>query len=166
MSFQAAAHSFDRADLLPSAPVEQSGAYAVILDDQGRVLTVRAENGRCYLPGGRVEAGETPRQALVREIGEECGWSAAILSPLRQSTQDIMGGAVLLRTSHWRARLLGPLGTPCEYRHDWLPVEEAAAAFHRDADRAALRAAVRRQPAGPAISRARAELATCERSLG
>jgi 8-oxo-dGTP diphosphatase len=149
MSFQAAAASFDRADGSPSAPAEQSGAYAVILDEQGRVLTVRAANGRCYLPGGRVEPGETPRQALVREIGEECGWSAAILSPLRQSTQEIMSGQILLRTSHWRARLLAPLGTTPEYRPDWLPVEEAAASFHRDADRAALRAAVKRQPAGP-----------------
>jgi 8-oxo-dGTP pyrophosphatase MutT (NUDIX family) len=161
MSFRAAAHSFDHADLLPSPPVEQSGAYAVILDDQGRVLTVRAPNGRCYLPGGRIERGETARQALVREIGEECGWSAAILSPLRQSTQEIMGGEILLRTSHWRARLLGPLGTTPEYRPDWLPVEEAAASFHRDADRAALRAAVKRQPPGPATSRAGTQPSTC-----
>jgi 8-oxo-dGTP diphosphatase len=160
MSFQAAAHSFDRADLLPSAPVEQSGAYAVILDDRGRVLTVRAQNGRCYLPGGRIEPGETPRQALVREIAEECGWSAAILSPLRQSNQEIMDGAVLLRASHWRARLLAPLGTATECRPDWLPIEEAAASFHRDCDRAALRAAVRRQP-GPGIARPAAQPSAC-----
>jgi 8-oxo-dGTP pyrophosphatase MutT (NUDIX family) len=156
MSIHAAAASFERADTFRSAPIEQSGAYAVILDDQGRVLTVRAENGRCYLPGGRIEPGETPRQALAREIAEECGWSAAILSPLRQSTQQIMGGDILLRASHWRARLLAPLGNTPECCPEWLATEEAAAAFHREADCAALRAAIRRQPPRPAAAQASA----------
>jgi 8-oxo-dGTP pyrophosphatase MutT (NUDIX family) len=157
MSFSAAANSLERADTFPAAPVEQSGAYAVILDEQGRVLTVRAENGRCYLPGGRIEPGETPRQALAREIAEECGWSAAILSPLRQSTQEIMGGDILLRTSHWRARLLAPLATIPECRPDWLAPQEAAVSFHREADRAALRAAIRRQPPRTTLTRPSAE---------
>lgn len=160
MSFHAAA-SFERADPLASAPVEQSGAYAVILDDQGRVLTVRPENGRCYLPGGRIEPGETPRQALTREIAEECGWSAAILSPLRQSTQEIMGGEILLRTSHWRARLLAPLGTVPDCRPQWLAMEEAAASVHREADRAALRAALRHQPPRRLAAQAGAHPSAC-----
>lgn len=161
MSFHAAAR-FERADPLLSPRVEQSGAYAVILDNGGRVLTVRAENGRCYLPGGRVEPGETPRQALAREIAEECGWSAAILSPLRQSTQDIMGGEVLLRTSHWRARLLAPLGSTPECRPEWLLVEEAAASLHRQADCAALHAATRRQsPRRVLVAQPAAEPAGC-----
>jgi 8-oxo-dGTP pyrophosphatase MutT (NUDIX family) len=96
----------EQASFSVAPPVSQSGAYAVILDPHGRVLTVRGESGRCYLPGGRLEPGETPRQALVRELAEECGWSAAVLSPLRQSAQRIMGGRVLLRASHWRARLV------------------------------------------------------------
>lgn len=161
MSFQAAATSFKRADILPSEPIQQSGAYAVIFDEQGRVLTVRAENGRCYLPGGRIEQGETAREALAREIAEECGWSAVILSPLRQSSQEIMEGAVLLRTSHWRARLLAPLGTAPDCRPDWLPVEQANLSLHRDADRTALRAATRRQPPRPALARAEAQASTC-----
>jgi 8-oxo-dGTP diphosphatase len=126
--------------------VSQSGAYAVILDAQGRVLTVRGESGRCYLPGGRLESGETPRQALVRELGEECGWSAAVLSPLRQSTQRIMGGHVLLRASHWRARLVAELDTPAECEMDWMGVNQALSRLHREVDRAALRAATRHVP--------------------
>jgi 8-oxo-dGTP diphosphatase len=131
-------------------PVSQSGAYAVIFDASGRVLTVRGESGRCYLPGGRLEPGETPRQALVRELGEECGWSAAILSPLRQSSQRIMGGAVLLRASHWRARLVAELDSPAECQCEWLDTDAALSRLHREVDRAALRAALRQVPGAAA----------------
>ena len=142
MSFPAAA-ILGQSTISPAIPVSQSGAYAVILDGDGRVLTVRGENASHYLPGGRLEPGETPRQALIRELGEECGWSAAILSPLRQSSQRIMGGAVLLRASHWRARLVAKLDAPAECENEWLEVDQALARLHREVDRAALRAATR-----------------------
>ena len=56
----------------------QSGAYAVVADADDRVLILRAANGRFYLPGGRIEPGETPEQALAREILEECGCEARV----------------------------------------------------------------------------------------
>jgi len=140
MSSLAAAATLSTATPAPA----QAGAYAVILDDRGRVLTVRPGNGRCYLPGGRIEPGETPRQALAREIAEECGWSAAILSPLRQCTQPILGGQVLLRAGHWRARLVEELAGSPECRPEWLDIPAALQRLHREADRAALRAAAPR----------------------
>lgn len=145
MSFPAPAF-FEQANFNAAPPISQSGAYAVILDEQGRVLTVRGETGRCYLPGGRLEPGETPRQALVRELAEECGWSAAVLSPLRQSTQRIMSGHILLRASHWRARLVAELDSPPECENQWMDVPQALACLHREVDRAALRTATRHVP--------------------
>ena len=52
------------------------GVGAVVLD-AGRVLLVRRGKaplaGKWSLPGGLVELGETTREAVRREIGEECG---------------------------------------------------------------------------------------------
>ena len=44
--------------------------YAVIPDSAGRVAAVRYR-GNLFLPGGGIERGETPEQALVREVAEE-----------------------------------------------------------------------------------------------
>ena len=52
------------------------GVGAVILDGD-RVLLIQRGGatlpGKWSLPGGLVELGETTRQAVCREIGEECG---------------------------------------------------------------------------------------------
>jgi 8-oxo-dGTP diphosphatase len=49
----------------------------VARDDRGRVLLVQQRGGpfkgEWLLPGGGVEGTETPEQAAVREVREECG---------------------------------------------------------------------------------------------
>jgi len=44
---------------------------AVLRDDRGRVLLVQHVEGRWQMPGGAVDPGERPADALVRECGEE-----------------------------------------------------------------------------------------------
>jgi 8-oxo-dGTP diphosphatase len=52
-------------------------AGAVVRDGAGRILLVRRANppaaGSWTLPGGRVEADESPAQAAAREVAEETG---------------------------------------------------------------------------------------------
>jgi 8-oxo-dGTP diphosphatase len=63
----------------PSVP--RVGVGAVVLDGS-RVLLVRRGKapaaGKWSLPGGLVELGETTREAIEREIAEECGLTVRI----------------------------------------------------------------------------------------
>jgi len=73
---------------------------AVVLRDGRVLLTQRAENTHLPLhwefPGGKVEAGETPPDALRREIEEEVGVQAAIEEPFAFNWHDYGEKKVLL----------------------------------------------------------------------
>jgi 8-oxo-dGTP diphosphatase len=64
-------------------------AACALVDADGRVLIAqrpadKAMAGLWEFPGGKVEAGETPEQSLIRELKEELGIdiSASCLAPL------------------------------------------------------------------------------------
>jgi 8-oxo-dGTP diphosphatase len=61
----------------------------VLVDGDGRVLLAQRPEGKAMaglweFPGGKVEAGETPEAALIRELGEELAIDTAesCLAPL------------------------------------------------------------------------------------
>lgn len=58
----------------PDAPIPTVGA--VLFDGERVLLVQRAKEpnkGRWTIPGGAIELGETVRQAVEREVREECG---------------------------------------------------------------------------------------------
>lgn len=60
-------------------------ATACLLDDAGKLLIVRKRGTRIFmLPGGKIEPGEAPLEALRRELREELGLEvqASALKPL------------------------------------------------------------------------------------
>jgi len=52
------------------------GVFAAIFDERGRILCVRRAYGpeNWTTPGGRMESGESPIEALEREVHEEAGY--------------------------------------------------------------------------------------------
>jgi 8-oxo-dGTP diphosphatase len=70
--------------------VQRFGVYAVATDPRGRLLLTRIASGypgagRWHLPGGGTDHGETPEQALARELFEETSQHGRITGLLEVS---------------------------------------------------------------------------------
>ncbi len=86
---------------------------AVVIRDGTVLMTQRARGTHLELhwefPGGKVEEGESPPDALVRELREELDVRAELGSPFAFNWHDYGERRVLLLT--YEARILS--GTPC-----------------------------------------------------
>ncbi|MCF7834687.1 NUDIX hydrolase [Candidatus Gracilibacteria bacterium] len=55
------------------------GAFAIILNEKNQVLLCHRNDYDLWnLPGGKVEMGESPWEAVIREVKEETGYDAEI----------------------------------------------------------------------------------------
>ena len=109
---------------------EREAAYAVVLDADRRVAVVRGQRG-LFLPGGGVEAGESPEEALLRESLEECGRPLEILRAIGRAIQYCHGESGPFRAYHrfFEARFQGPTPRPGEYPLSWVHIDEASLWF-------------------------------------
>jgi 8-oxo-dGTP diphosphatase len=74
---------------------------AALIAHQGRILVCQRKRGQRMemmweFPGGKVEPGETPEEALVRELREELGVNATV-------------GREIFRARHWYAETRQPI---------------------------------------------------------
>jgi len=76
---------------------------AALVDREGRVLLQQRPEGRQMaglweFPGGKIEAGERPEAALIRELKEELGIETdkACLAPAAFASEELGDGHLLL----------------------------------------------------------------------
>lgn len=115
------------------------GAYALIQAADGR-FAITLERGRHFLPGGGIDLGESPKEALLREIREECGHHARIIAKLGEADMYYVHreqGPVLIHAHWFTAEFVEPTNEPCEKDCElvWMTEEEAAARLYREAER-------------------------------
>jgi 8-oxo-dGTP diphosphatase len=71
------------------------GGYAVLIDDADRILLALWNEGTTpawTVPGGGVEAGESPEQAAVREVREETGYDIELVRLLGEDRLTVPAG--------------------------------------------------------------------------
>ncbi|MEL6336477.1 MAG: NUDIX domain-containing protein [Pseudomonadota bacterium] len=132
---------------LPGKPYrDRPGAYAIILGRgryRGRILCVW-QGDELQLPGGGIDPGESPLQALHREVWEETGWR---IQP-RTLLARFQRFAYLPDYQYWArkvqavylAEAVRPLSPPQEKGHVpvWLTHEEATRSLGVEGDRVVL----------------------------
>ena len=107
---------------------KQIHVVAAVVVDDGRVLCARRGPGGPLaglweFPGGKVESGETVKEALVREIAEELDCEVSVGEGVADTTHEYGFGVVRLQTYFCRLSQ----GTPRPSEHSelqWLEPEQ------------------------------------------
>ncbi|WP_456412347.1 Nudix family hydrolase [Thiolapillus sp.] len=103
-------------------------AAGVLKNPKGEILLARRspdshQGGLWEFPGGKIEPGETARQALLRELEEELGVGVEECRPLIRVSHCYADRKVVLNTwlvSRWRGEPQGKEGQPLS----WVPSHE------------------------------------------
>ncbi len=113
-----------------------------LVDAHGQVLIAARPPGKSFagrweFPGGKIDPGESPRQALERELREELGIEVLAAEPLLQVSHRYPGARAAVRIDCWR--VTGWRGTPASLDGQalrWCGRSELAEADILEADRA------------------------------
>ena len=107
--------------------------YAVIRDSDGRVAAVRYR-GNLFLPGGGIESGETPEQALVREVAEECAQRLQIVEKLGEALQYFYASSddkyFAMHAVFYAGAFLGQMPRQVALPFVWVFPDDKAQFFH------------------------------------
>ena len=109
---------------------DRPAAYAVILDDRGRVGVVPGKRG-WFLPGGGTDPGETPEQTVLREAREEIARELILGELLGEATQyfSVDEKYCRLLAAFYIAELSAPVDIEAEYELQWVSLNDSREDF-------------------------------------
>jgi 8-oxo-dGTP diphosphatase len=119
--------------------VHRPSAYALIRNSSGEWAVVRTPNG-CYLPGGGMEADESPQQTVEREAREECGFVLETRAPIASALQyvySVQEKEYFAKECHFLEAVIVGTVQPEEDDHEllWLSLDQAVASLLHESHR-------------------------------
>ncbi len=114
----------------------------LLLEKDGKIFCAQRPEGKSLggfweFPGGKLEAGESPEQALIREIQEELNSEIEIISFVNEASYDYDFGTVVMKTFH--AKLLSGKLELLEHQNStWLAPHELKSLNWAPVDRPAV----------------------------
>ena len=102
---------------------------AAAIERDGKIFCAQRPEGKSLggfweFPGGKLEIGESPEQALVREIKEELNSEIEIISYINEASYDYDFGTVVMKTYH--AKLISGNLELLEHQNStWLAPDES-----------------------------------------
>ena len=87
------------------------GVVGIIFDEAGQVLLQHSKDGGWWLPGGGIDPGEEPAEAVIREVWEETGLHVVPEQIVAVRTEPVMqypnGDQVMYLSITFRCRAIG-----------------------------------------------------------
>jgi len=90
----------DLMSLLKDNLTQIPAAGGLVINERGQFLFIK-RMGRWDLPKGRIEAGETPEEAAIREVEEECGVSGLTIKRKLPSTFHLYRSPFIKDENNW-----------------------------------------------------------------
>src|SRR5580698_6644550 len=121
------------------APVLAAGGIVLRQTRPPLIAVVRLRKGEWVLPKGKLDDGETPRDAAMREVWEETGHDVSVHEFLGTLAYDLGGRSKIVH--YWRMETQGrpTRELTADVREvDWLPLDVAVERLSREHERAFL----------------------------
>jgi 8-oxo-dGTP pyrophosphatase MutT (NUDIX family) len=130
---------------MPSAPATPTHAGGLVYRMRGGepeflVVTARRNPQDWIYPKGHIERGESPEEAALREVREEAGLDARIVSPIEDVAITVAGERQVIR---YFLMLAGGEASPGENRRaQWVTADEGMRVLRHAETKTSLRKAL------------------------